>query len=73
MSSSGLVDLDFRDHWIFGHMILQVAGHWNWRFAFFGEAIVMVPFAILGFVIKPLQLKGICCVGFFFFFFDVIY
>ncbi|GMP82992.1 hypothetical protein CsSME_00037079 [Camellia sinensis var. sinensis] len=35
-----------------------VAGHWSWRFAFFGEAIVMVPFAILGFVIKPLQLKG---------------
>ncbi|THG12078.1 hypothetical protein TEA_027170 [Camellia sinensis var. sinensis] len=24
-----------------------VAGHWSWRFAFFGEAIVMVPFAIL--------------------------
>ncbi|GMP29078.1 hypothetical protein CsSME_00004347 [Camellia sinensis var. sinensis] len=38
--------------------MIRVAGHWNWRFAFFGEAIVMVPFAILGFVIKPLQLKG---------------
>ncbi|CAL5420233.1 unnamed protein product [Camellia sinensis] len=33
----------------------DTTGHWNWRFAFFGEAIVMVPFAILGFVIKPLQ------------------
>ncbi|KAF5951185.1 hypothetical protein HYC85_009129 [Camellia sinensis] len=41
----------------------QVAGHWNWRFAFFGEAIVMVPFAILGFVIKPLQLKGFSPAG----------
>ncbi|XP_028083345.1 probable sphingolipid transporter spinster homolog 2 [Camellia sinensis] len=40
-----------------------VAGHWNWRFAFFGEAIVMVPFAILGFVIKPLQLKGFSPAG----------
>ncbi|KAI7997613.1 hypothetical protein LOK49_LG10G00570 [Camellia lanceoleosa] len=36
-----------------------VAGHSNWCFAFFGEAIVMVPFAILGFVIKPLQLKAL--------------
>ncbi|KMZ72934.1 Spinster-like protein [Zostera marina] len=35
-----------------------VGEHLNWRYAFFGEAILMLPFAILGFVIKPLQLKG---------------
>ncbi|XP_052193519.1 probable sphingolipid transporter spinster homolog 2 isoform X3 [Diospyros lotus] len=35
-----------------------VGGHFNWRFAFFGEAILMFPFAVLGFVMKPLQLKG---------------
>ncbi|XAR73027.1 hypothetical protein NMG60_11019875 [Bertholletia excelsa] len=35
-----------------------VGGHFNWRFAFFGEAILMFPFAVLGFIIKPLQLKG---------------
>ncbi|PSS02760.1 Sphingolipid transporter spinster like [Actinidia chinensis var. chinensis] len=35
-----------------------VAGHVSWRFAFFGEAILMVPFVVLGFSMKPLQLKG---------------
>ncbi|PSS26165.1 Sphingolipid transporter spinster like [Actinidia chinensis var. chinensis] len=35
-----------------------VGGYSNWRFAFFGEAILMLPFAVLGFVMKPLQLKG---------------
>ncbi|KAK4801230.1 hypothetical protein SAY86_021717 [Trapa natans] len=35
-----------------------VGSHFNWRFAFFGEAILMLPFAVLGFIIKPLQLKG---------------
>ncbi|KAA8545702.1 hypothetical protein F0562_020847 [Nyssa sinensis] len=35
-----------------------VGGHFNWRYAFWGEAIVMFPFAVLGFVMKPLQLKG---------------
>lgn len=35
-----------------------VGGYTNWRFAFFGEAILMFPFAVLGFVMKPLQLKG---------------
>lgn len=30
----------------------------NWRFAFWGEAVLMLPFAVLGFVMKPLQLKG---------------
>jgi MFS family permease len=35
-----------------------VGGYSSWRFAFFGEAILMLPFAILGFVMKPLELKG---------------
>lgn len=35
-----------------------VGNHLHWRFAFWGESILMLPFAILGFVIKPLQLKG---------------
>lgn len=30
----------------------------HWRYAFLGEAILMLPFAITGFVIKPLQLRG---------------
>ncbi|XP_019424506.1 PREDICTED: probable sphingolipid transporter spinster homolog 2 [Lupinus angustifolius] len=32
--------------------------HLSWRWAFWVEAILMFPFAILGFVMKPLQLKG---------------
>ncbi|XVF00684.1 hypothetical protein REPUB_Repub04eG0022300 [Reevesia pubescens] len=35
-----------------------VGTYLNWRFAFWMEAIVMLPFAILGFIMKPLQLKG---------------
>ncbi|KAJ7968356.1 Major facilitator superfamily protein [Quillaja saponaria] len=35
-----------------------VGGHFSWRFAFWGESLLMLPFAILGFVMKPLQLKG---------------
>ncbi|XP_026393269.1 probable sphingolipid transporter spinster homolog 2 isoform X3 [Papaver somniferum] len=35
-----------------------VGNHLGWRYAFFGEAILMLPFAVLGFVMKPLQLKG---------------
>ncbi|KAJ6948742.1 hypothetical protein NC651_002913 [Populus alba x Populus x berolinensis] len=35
-----------------------VGDHFNWRYAFFGEAVLMLPFAVLGFVMKPLQLKG---------------
>ncbi|XP_039065899.1 probable sphingolipid transporter spinster homolog 2 isoform X2 [Hibiscus syriacus] len=35
-----------------------VGNHLNWRFAFWVEAILMLPFAILGFVMKPLHLKG---------------
>ncbi|KAK1275321.1 hypothetical protein QJS04_geneDACA015919 [Acorus gramineus] len=34
-----------------------VGNHLNWRYAFWGESIMMLPFAILGFVMKPLQLK----------------
>jgi hypothetical protein len=37
----------------------QVGKYLNWRAAFWGESILMVPFVILGFVIKPLNLKGI--------------
>uniref|UniRef100_A0ACD5USL8 Uncharacterized protein n=1 Tax=Avena sativa TaxID=4498 RepID=A0ACD5USL8_AVESA len=35
-----------------------VGNHLHWRAAFWGESILMVPFVILGFVIKPLELKG---------------
>ncbi|WOL06014.1 putative sphingolipid transporter [Canna indica] len=35
-----------------------VGSHLHWRAAFWGESILMLPFAILGFVIKPLGLKG---------------
>ncbi|KAI3809917.1 hypothetical protein L1987_19520 [Smallanthus sonchifolius] len=35
-----------------------VGDGFGWRYAFFGEAILMLPFAILGFVMKPLQMKG---------------
>ncbi|XP_041017419.1 probable sphingolipid transporter spinster homolog 2 isoform X1 [Juglans microcarpa x Juglans regia] len=35
-----------------------VGNNLNWRYAFFGEAFFMLPFAVLGFVMKPLQLKG---------------
>ncbi|XP_062184094.1 probable sphingolipid transporter spinster homolog 2 [Phragmites australis] len=35
-----------------------VGNNLHWRAAFWGESILMVPFVILGFVIKPLDLKG---------------
>ncbi|EOA29311.1 hypothetical protein CARUB_v10025591mg [Capsella rubella] len=35
-----------------------VGKHFSWRYAFWGEAALMAPFAVLGFVMKPLQLKG---------------
>nr|AFK44708.1 unknown [Lotus japonicus] len=35
-----------------------VGSQFHWRAAFWGEAILMLPFPILGFVMKPLQLKG---------------
>ncbi|XP_061336408.1 probable sphingolipid transporter spinster homolog 2 [Gastrolobium bilobum] len=35
-----------------------VGSHLGWRYAFWVEAVLMLPFAILGFFMKPLQLKG---------------
>lgn len=35
-----------------------VGDHFSWRYAFWGEAILMFPFVVLGFIMKPLQLKG---------------
>ncbi|XP_019083480.1 PREDICTED: probable sphingolipid transporter spinster homolog 3 isoform X4 [Camelina sativa] len=35
-----------------------VGKHFGWRYAFWGEAVLMAPFSVLGFVMKPLQLKG---------------
>ncbi|KAI7739573.1 hypothetical protein M8C21_016150, partial [Ambrosia artemisiifolia] len=35
-----------------------VGDSYGWRYAFFGEAILMLPFVILGFFMEPLQLKG---------------
>ncbi|KAG7571797.1 MFS transporter superfamily [Arabidopsis suecica] len=35
-----------------------VGKHFSWRYAFWGEAVLMSPFAVLGFLMKPLQLKG---------------
>lgn len=35
-----------------------VGSQFNWRVAFWVEAILMLPFPILGFIMKPLQLKG---------------
>ncbi|KAK1439990.1 hypothetical protein QVD17_05815 [Tagetes erecta] len=40
-----------------------VGDSYGWRYAFFGEAILMLPFAILGFVMKPLQMKGFAPTG----------
>nr|XP_043620565.1 probable sphingolipid transporter spinster homolog 2 isoform X2 [Erigeron canadensis] len=40
-----------------------VGDGFGWRYAFFGEAILMLPFAILGFVMKPLQMKGFSPAG----------
>ncbi|KAL3515436.1 hypothetical protein ACH5RR_022338 [Cinchona calisaya] len=43
----------------FGYVYGGVVGnHLNWRYAFWIEALLMLPFVVLGFVIKPLQLKG---------------
>lgn len=35
-----------------------VASSFSWRWAFFGESILMFPWAILAFIMKPLDLKG---------------
>ncbi|GMJ08093.1 hypothetical protein like AT2G22730 [Hibiscus trionum] len=40
-----------------------VGGHFHWRYAFWGEALLMLPFAAFCFVAKPLQLKGFSHVG----------
>ncbi|KAL6517557.1 hypothetical protein OROMI_033258 [Orobanche minor] len=41
-----------------GYVYGGVMGHFGWRWAFGVEALLMLPFAVLGFVMKPLQLKG---------------
>lgn len=46
--------------YIFGGL---VGSHLAWRWAFFLEAILMVPFVILCFAMKPLQLKGFAPAG----------
>ncbi|GAB2218013.1 hypothetical protein Droror1_Dr00001228 [Drosera rotundifolia] len=46
--------------YIYGGM---VGTHINWRWAFWIESVLMLPFAILGFVMKPLQLKGFASAG----------
>ncbi|CAH2061465.1 unnamed protein product [Thlaspi arvense] len=35
-----------------------VGKHFSWRYAFWGEAVLVAPFVVLGFLMKPLQLKG---------------
>ncbi|XP_022896183.1 probable sphingolipid transporter spinster homolog 2 isoform X2 [Olea europaea var. sylvestris] len=46
-----------------GYVYGGLCGGYNWRLAFWVEAVLMLPFAILGFVMKPLQLKGFSPVG----------
>ncbi|XP_020254465.1 uncharacterized protein LOC109831540 isoform X2 [Asparagus officinalis] len=36
---------------------VQLGNNLNRRFAFWGESILMLPFAILGLIMKPLELK----------------
>ncbi|CAL8164533.1 unnamed protein product [Prunus armeniaca] len=35
-----------------------VGDNYSWRYAFWGEAFCMLPFAVLAFAMNPLQLKG---------------
>ncbi|KAL2342021.1 hypothetical protein Fmac_009961 [Flemingia macrophylla] len=35
-----------------------VGSHFGWRYAFWVESLLMLPFAISGFLMKPLQLRG---------------
>ncbi|XP_047160958.1 probable sphingolipid transporter spinster homolog 2 [Vigna umbellata] len=35
-----------------------VGSHFGWRYAFWVESLLMLPFAISGFFMKPLQLRG---------------
>ncbi|KAL2513513.1 putative sphingolipid transporter spinster-like protein 2 [Forsythia ovata] len=46
-----------------GYVYGGLVGNYNWRLAFWVEAVLMLPFVILGFVMKPLQLKGFSPVG----------
>uniref|UniRef100_A0A0D6R0A4 Major facilitator superfamily (MFS) profile domain-containing protein n=1 Tax=Araucaria cunninghamii TaxID=56994 RepID=A0A0D6R0A4_ARACU len=42
-----------------GYIYGGVVGNFlNWRVAFWGEAVLMLPFAVFGFVSQPLKLKG---------------
>ncbi|XP_042061543.1 probable sphingolipid transporter spinster homolog 2 [Salvia splendens] len=41
-----------------GYVYGGLISTFGWRWAFWVEALLMLPFAILGFVMKPLQLKG---------------
>lgn len=43
---------------LFLFVYYQVGSHLGWRYAFWGEAILMLPLVVFGFVVKPLQLKG---------------
>lgn len=43
---------------VFLFVYYQVGTHLGWRYAFWGEAILMLPLVVFGFVVKPLQLKG---------------
>ncbi|MCD9559009.1 hypothetical protein HAX54_016724 [Datura stramonium] len=40
-----------------------VGDHLSWRWAFWIEALLMLPFAVLGLFMKPLQLKGFSHTG----------
>ncbi|PIN17670.1 Sugar transporter/spinster transmembrane protein [Handroanthus impetiginosus] len=42
-----------------GYAYGGLVGQFSWRWAFWLEAILMLPLAITGFVMKPLQLKGL--------------
>lgn len=41
-----------------GYVYGGLISNFGWRWAFWVEGILMLPFAVLGFVMKPLQLKG---------------
>ncbi|KAL4581055.1 hypothetical protein LXL04_017263 [Taraxacum kok-saghyz] len=36
-----------------------VGDNYGWRYAFFWEAVMMVPFVVLGFVMRPIKLKAL--------------
>ncbi|XP_054804327.1 probable sphingolipid transporter spinster homolog 2 isoform X2 [Prosopis cineraria] len=41
--------------YVFGGFI---GTHFGWRYAFWVESVLMIPFVIMGFSMKPLQMKG---------------